>query len=380
MHARAGCLLLWSPPPPAGLPARAAPWGREQQCWLANTHCVCADTLVLARMIWFASQVRPRTTPACRHSWLPAWLPAPHPFTLLARCSAVCAHATGACCAPSHRQGSANASFKWTWVSIMCAFQILFIVRNYWATGSQGGTAGLALALGSGGVRHAPAPSRQAFAVHGSAAGPTRPKVLHAPLRMPVPSRPSSAPPLLPCPSLQIFAVLSWRQFGWRLYCKLGVDFREKGAAGKMRKALQRNAFVTLLKINAMFLVRRCARCGCCGLCGSCRRCLRALWVLPRHCRARVRPVRSGCCGASAVLLPTGADLVGTPRYRPLHQPRSACCRPSAWTSALRSGAAMCWCVLHSCRTKPVRRGCTHVCVRCVSSGTSAAPLSFRSP
>ncbi|PRW44254.1 3-phosphoshikimate 1-carboxyvinyltransferase isoform A [Chlorella sorokiniana] len=88
------------------------------------------DTLVVSRMVWFASQ------------------------------------------------GSANASFKWTWVSIMCAFQVLFMIT----------------------------------------------------------------------------AVLAWRQFGWRLYGKLGVDFREKGAASRMRKALQRNAYVTVLKINVMFL------------------------------------------------------------------------------------------------------------------------------
>lgn len=63
----------------------------------------------------------------------------------------------------------------------------------------------------------------------------------------------------LPSPrSPQITAVLAWRQFGWRLYGKLGVDFREKGAASRMRKALQRNAYVTVLKINVMFLVRRC--------------------------------------------------------------------------------------------------------------------------
>lgn len=53
--------------------------------------------------------------------------------------------------------------------------------------------------------------------------------------------------------------MLAWRQFGWRLYGKLGVDYREKGAAMRMRKALQRNAYVTLLKVNVMLLVR----CGC---------------------------------------------------------------------------------------------------------------------
>lgn len=58
-----------------------------------------------------------------------------------------------------------------------------------------------------------------------------------------------------PLCALQICAVLSWRQFGWRLYGKLGVDFREKGAASRMRKALQRNAYVTLLKLNVMLLV-----------------------------------------------------------------------------------------------------------------------------
>lgn len=61
--------------------------------------------------------------------------------------------------------------------------------------------------------------------------------------------------------------MLAWRQFGWRLYGKIGCDFREKGAASRMRKALQRNAFVTVLKINAMFLVRRLLRL-CCKQCG----------------------------------------------------------------------------------------------------------------
>ncbi|KAL4428326.1 hypothetical protein ABPG75_002415 [Micractinium tetrahymenae] len=50
-------------------------------------------------------------------------------------------------------------------------------------------------------------------------------------------------------------AVFAWREFGWRLYGKLGVDYREKGAAKKMRHALQRNAYVTILKITAMLLV-----------------------------------------------------------------------------------------------------------------------------
>ena len=31
----------------------------------------------------------------------------------------------------------------------------------------------------------------------------------------------------------QFVAVLAYRQFGWRLYSKLGVDFREKGASQK---------------------------------------------------------------------------------------------------------------------------------------------------
>jgi hypothetical protein len=32
---------------------------------------------------------------------------------------------------------------------------------------------------------------------------------------------------------MQIVAILAYREFGWRLYSKLGVDFREKGAADK---------------------------------------------------------------------------------------------------------------------------------------------------
>lgn len=52
-----------------------------------------------------------------------------------------------------------------------------------------------------------------------------------------------------------VVAILAWREFGWRLYGKLGVDYREKGAATKMRHALQRNAYVTVLKITAMLLV-----------------------------------------------------------------------------------------------------------------------------
>ena len=78
-----------------------------------------------------------------------------------------------------------------------------------------------------------------------------------------------SLPKSWPLAPLQITALLAWRQFGWRLYGKLGVDFREKGAATRMRKALQRNAFVTVLKINVMFLVRMLfsGKAGCCWGC-----------------------------------------------------------------------------------------------------------------
>lgn len=90
---------------------------------------------------------------------------------------------------------------------------------------------------------------------------------------------------------LQITALLAWRQFGWRLYGKLGVDFREKGAATRMRKALQRNAFITVLKINVMFLVRML----CAGKAGCC-------WVLRcAMCRLRTRPWWTACPWSAAL-------------------------------------------------------------------------------
>ena len=54
-------------------------------------------------------------------------------------------------------------------------------------------------------------------------------RALHLPTYPASLPRPSASA----CCPLQILAVLAYRQFGWRLYSKLGVDFREKGAAGR---------------------------------------------------------------------------------------------------------------------------------------------------
>lgn len=49
---------------------------------------------------------------------------------------------------------------------------------------------------------------------------------------VPAPSPSGCTPSAWPRP-LQVVAILAWREFGWRLYGKLGVDYREKGAAKK---------------------------------------------------------------------------------------------------------------------------------------------------
>ncbi|KAL4858866.1 Mitogen-activated protein kinase kinase kinase dlk-1 [Chlorella vulgaris] len=56
-----------------------------------------------------------------------------------------------------------------------------------------------------------------------------------------------------------IVAGMAYREFGWRLYSKLGVDYREKGAADKMRVAILRNSYATLLKVTTMLLLVLCA-------------------------------------------------------------------------------------------------------------------------
>eukprot|EP00890_Picochlorum_soloecismus_P005201 jgi/Picsp_1/5682/NSC_03041-R1_protein kinase domain containing protein len=59
--------------------------------------------------------------------------------------------------------------------------------------------------------------------------------------------------------SFIITALISCRQFGWRLYSRLGVDFRRPDAKLVQRMALQANLFNTLIKLDFVFLVVVCA-------------------------------------------------------------------------------------------------------------------------
>lgn len=58
---------------------------------------------------------------------------------------------------------------------------------------------------------------------------------------------------------MQITALISCRQFGWRLYSRLGVDFRRPDAKLVQRMALLANLFNTLVKLDFVFLVVVCA-------------------------------------------------------------------------------------------------------------------------
>jgi hypothetical protein len=56
-----------------------------------------------------------------------------------------------------------------------------------------------------------------------------------------------------------ICALISCRQFGWRLYSRLGVDFRRPGAINIQRLAFIANLFNALVKLDFAFLVVVCA-------------------------------------------------------------------------------------------------------------------------
>lgn len=51
---------------------------------------------------------------------------------------------------------------------------------------------------------------------------------------------------------LQMLAFLSWRNFGWRLHSRLGVDFRKKGAEVRRRMYTYQDIYVTIFKLDFM--------------------------------------------------------------------------------------------------------------------------------
>lgn len=54
----------------------------------------------------------------------------------------------------------------------------------------------------------------------------------------------------------QVLALLTWRDFGWRLHSRLGVDFRRKGATERRHVYSAQAVFVTLVKFDVMWEVR----------------------------------------------------------------------------------------------------------------------------
>ena len=52
-----------------------------------------------------------------------------------------------------------------------------------------------------------------------------------------------------------LVALLSCRQFGWRLYSRLGVDYRQKGADKLQRLAFVAHAFNALVKLDSIILI-----------------------------------------------------------------------------------------------------------------------------
>lgn len=50
----------------------------------------------------------------------------------------------------------------------------------------------------------------------------------------------------------QTLAFLSWRNFGWRLHSRLGVDFRKKGAEVRRRMYTYQDIYVTIFKLDFM--------------------------------------------------------------------------------------------------------------------------------
>ena len=64
----------------------------------------------------------------------------------------------------------------------------------------------------------------------------------------------------------QLLALLTWRDFGWRLHSRLGVDFRRKGASERRRLHSAQAIFVTLVKFDVMWEVSRFVVMYICGL------------------------------------------------------------------------------------------------------------------
>ena len=52
--------------------------------------------------------------------------------------------------------------------------------------------------------------------------------------------------------SRQVLAYMTWRDFGWRLHSRLGVDFRKKGAEARRRLYSFQDIYVTLIKLDLM--------------------------------------------------------------------------------------------------------------------------------
>ncbi len=57
---------------------------------------------------------------------------------------------------------------------------------------------------------------------------------------------------------MQVLAVWTVLQFGWRIFSRLAIDFRKKDAQQRLRLYLSRAVFLTLEKFDLQFLVRTC--------------------------------------------------------------------------------------------------------------------------
>lgn len=78
-------------------------------------------------------------------------------------------------------------------------------------------------------------------------------------------SRPPSLPSGGPAPArprrallgrtAQIAAVLSYRQFGWRVLSHVGVDVRRQDASARLRASLAANAFTACYRFAFIFVV-----------------------------------------------------------------------------------------------------------------------------
>ena len=144
------------------------------------------------------------------HAYLPACLPAPclssADTLVLARVMWFAA------------QGSASRDFKIVWCSLMAVVQVVYIVSP---------PAWLASCLLA--CLSACLPARCLLDCRCLPICLLPAACLHVVSRLPL----TAATCLLLPACLQFVAVLAYRQFGWRLYSKLGVDYREKGAAEK---------------------------------------------------------------------------------------------------------------------------------------------------